>query len=258
MKKQLFLIAFTLMYAAGSFVQAQLPLSLSSSDISLPIYSGSGNNGLAVAYNPEKDLYYTSFAGNAHYPIEVFDRYGSSKSSGEIGADIRGMWYNPTAKRLEGILYNNTGSYFISLGYDGKPLSNNITAFSYGMDPQSVATYDPVKKKVIFVESGIVYLFKPLSLKAKKIKLQPAAEGVSLVEVPLWTGVKGYELGLLGAGETVLYLFNIKNGRQTARIKLDDYFGIETISAFNVSYCNGHVWLYDKNSRSWYGYPVFN
>jgi len=257
MKKQLFLFALSLLSAAGH-LSAQTPVSSASNDLSLVIYSDEGNNGVAVAYDEARGLYYTAYAGNAYYPIEVFDRYGSSKYTGAIGADIRGMWYNPAAKRLEGILYNNEGGYFITLDMNGTPLNNNITAFSYGMDAQSVATYDPAKKQVIFVQSNEVYLFKANSRKSKKIKLQPASEDVQLVQAPLWTGVKGYELGLLEAGETVLYLFDIKTGRQTARVKLADYYGTEPIYAFNISYCNGRVWLYDKGSRSWYGFPVFN
>lgn len=257
MKKQLFLFALSLLIS-GSSLRAQTPVSSAINDITLPIYSEDGNNGVAVAYDPNRALYYTSYAGNASYPIEVFDAYGSSKYTGAIGADIRGMWYNPAAKRLEGILYDNTGGFFITLDMNGTPLNNNITAFSYGMDAQAVATYDAVKKQVIFVQSYEVYLFKANSRKAKKVKLQPATEGVQLVQTPLWTGVKGYELGLLEAGETVLYLFDIKSGKQSARIKLNDYYGTEPIYAFNISYCNNHVWLYDKGTRTWYGYQIFN
>ena len=256
MKKQLFFSILTLLGTAVLNAQ-KTPVSSASYDVSLAIYSESGNNGVAVAWNSEKSLYYTSYAGNASYPIEVFDVYGSSKSSGELGADIRGMWYNPSAKRLEGIQYNNQGGLFISLAFDGTPLNNNLTDFSYGMDGQAVATYDAVKKQVIFVQENQVYMFKANSRKAKKIQLRPAAPEIQLVQSPLWTGVKGYELGLLKAGQKVVYLFNIKTGAQSARIRLDDYTDIEPIYAFNVSYCNNRVWLYDKGTRTWYGYLLF-
>jgi len=259
MNKCILLIA-----AAGTtlFAQAQKPLSTSNCSVTLTVQGESGTNGVAVAYNPSSQTYYSVFAGNTSYPIETHTASGTSTSTQEIGHDVRGMWYNPSKKCLEGITYDNQGSFEVKLNPDGSIAGTTASNFSYGMGSQTVATYAEKKKSIMFVEGNTVYFFKPGKLSAKKVFLSPGTDLSLNTNGPIYTGVKNYEIGLVDAETMTVILFSEKTGHETARVKLNvSNCNGESLSeypySFRVSYCNGRVFIFDVDLRTWTGYKLF-
>lgn len=252
----------TLFIALGmSFtLGAQQPLSNSNSTLTLTINGESGTNGLAVAYNPKNNLYYSIFAGNEVYPLETHTANGTTIASQEAGCDARGMWYNPKKKCLEGILYGNNGMVTLKLDANGKIEGSVLSSFSFGMDDQTVATYAEKKKAVMFVEGNKVSFFKPGSTTSKTVFLTMSS-GVELnTNGPAYTGVKNYEIALLESGGNVVHLFSEKTGEETGKVKLNfNNLGedFEIPSFFRVSYTNNMLFVYDVNSRTWSGFKLF-
>jgi len=257
MNKYLIFIAL----ATTTSAIAQKPLTSSNCDITLTVQGESGTNGVSVAYNPKNQVYYTVFAGNADYEIETHNINGTSTGHQAIGFDVRGMWYNPAKKGLEGICYENNGGFEVVLNSDGSVSGTKATTFSYGMEAQTVATYATKMKSVMFVEGNTVSFFKPGKTKAKTVLLSSTDMEVSLnTNGPIYTGIKNYEIGLLEAETMTIHLFSAASGKETGKVKLNTG-ACNSLSNFpdyfRVSYCNDRVFIFDTDSRTWTGYKLF-
>lgn len=254
MKNKLLFIAVGLALNLG----AQTPLSSSNCSLTLTISNeDDGTNGVAVAYNPTNNLYYTVFAGNAVYPIETHTTSGASINSQDANFDCRGLWYNPTTKCLEGISYGNAGSIKILLDGTGKIIGTEESTFSYGMEGQTVAVYAEKKKSLMFVESSSVYFFKPGKSKYKSVYLTMNDPGINLnTNGAAYTGVKNYEIAILEASGNVVHLFSAKTGKETGQVKLNTN-EMELPSFFNASYANNLFFVFDVNARTWSGFKLF-
>lgn len=90
MKKLLGLSIFLL---AGTSVNAQV-LTSPKASLKLEVKQNSETNGSGLAYNPQTQLYYAVIAGNASYPLVVFDASGNNVYTTNAGNDMRGHWYN--------------------------------------------------------------------------------------------------------------------------------------------------------------------
>jgi hypothetical protein len=253
MKNKLLFIAVGLALNLG----AQTPLSSSNCSLTLSVSNEEdGTNGVAVAYNPTNNLYYTIFAGNAEYPIETHTTSGASINSQDANFDCRGLWYNPTTKCLEGISYGNTGSMKFLLDGTGKIMGTKETTFSYGMEAQTVAVYAEKKKALMFVEGITVSFFKPGKAKAKTLTLDFPSDLNLNTNGAAYTGVKNYEIAIMEAGVNVVHLFSAKTGKETGQVKLDTK-DMELPSFFNASYANNLFFVFDVNARTWSGYKLF-
>lgn len=239
---------------------AQKPVKTVSKDITLSVQSEDGYNALAVAYNPQQNVYYSVYAGNPTFPLEVHDAStGKSLATQQIGADVRGLWYNEKKKQLQGVLMNNEGSFSIDL-QEGKPTVTKIDSLAYGMDYNDVAAY--YKNKIYFLNGSGLHVFKMGNTKAVK-KLYPEVfEKVGIEMFNLYgffhTGVKGYEIGLYNYDDAKLYLINAKNGKTAAVVNIDYFQDYPELDRFKISFANKRMFLYNVNSRTWDGYLLFN
>ena len=70
-----------------------------------------GTRGGSVCWNPMTKKFYASFAGNAGFPMAVFDNNGKRMSADELNTkvDMRGLWYDPSLKKICGNGYNENG-----------------------------------------------------------------------------------------------------------------------------------------------------
>ncbi|MCE3297301.1 MAG: hypothetical protein K0R65_3015 [Crocinitomicaceae bacterium] len=250
----------TLFVALGAQLSfAQAPLQNIKKDIQLTVQSDAGYNGLAVAYNPKQNVYYSVFAGNASFPLEIHNAStGASIYTREIGADIRGMWYNPKKDQIQGILVGNEGLYTMDL--DGNTISSPaITNIAYGMDFNDIACYH--NKKIYFLNGNGLTVFKQGKTKAVK-NIYPevfGAQGSESFNMNgfFHTGVKGYEIGVLNFADGKLYLINESNGKTAAMIDITFDTDYPEMDRFKISYANKRVFLYNVNSRAWDGYKLF-
>ncbi|MFZ5553320.1 MAG: hypothetical protein ACOZCO_09410 [Bacteroidota bacterium] len=256
MKKSIVWVVF-LMLVTTAHAQKKPLVGTAKSDILLMIHSTEGNNGCSVFYIPERKLYYTFYAGNSDYPLEIFNDKGKNIYSQPIGIDARGLWYNPKSKKLEGIAYGK-GFFSIELTAEGYPLTpvyiNQTVTFA---GDQQVACFSPAHGEIYQYSEGVIYTWS-----RKKLKKKSAVTITGLPESPeminstslIYTGYKGYEFGLLNWDMKKIYLFD-KSGKYTFAIDLPG--SAVTNDVFRFSYANDRVFLYNVDTRTWTGYPVF-
>ncbi len=252
--------ALFLIFAFASLQGFSQPKDNPQKDIELIIKSSDGNNGMAVAWNPAKHLYYAAFGGNASYPLEVFTADGRNVYSEEIGFDIRGMVYHEKWNCLIGNCYDDAGYFRIYLSESGMPTGQK-DYFITGMhqpDAQAGGTFN-TKKGIMYCLNGMKIISYSLKngneLKSLPITGFNEKELESCVSGSvLYTGKKGYEFILVNYLSNKLYFFNSKG----AYVKMI-YFSPEEYlhEMFNVSFCNNRLWTYNKDSRQWTSYMLF-
>src|SRR5688572_18727949 len=94
---------FLFLMVAISPVRSQLkPILYPAFEFAYYVHGEGGANGLTVTYNNNNDYYYCVQAGNADFPLELFDGSGNMILSTTAKVDARGLWYNPQTKCLEG------------------------------------------------------------------------------------------------------------------------------------------------------------
>ncbi|MCT4622685.1 MAG: hypothetical protein N4A46_03600 [Schleiferiaceae bacterium] len=243
------------------FVSAQKNLDLTGKTLNLPIISSSGNNGNAVVYNKDKDLYYAAYAGNAAYPVETFNSQGANLYQGKTGADIRGLWYNPKTQNLEANGYNDFG--FITIKTDSRGYAGTGTETIYkGMNQPSAQACGNIDRKgeqILYYTNGSVVGYDRETGKQTDLKVYletPTSLDNINTTAFIYTGKKKMEIGLLNYAHKEVYFFNLKNGEHTATVKLPG--DAVTHNIFRFAFANGYIFLYDKESRSWTGYQLFD
>ncbi len=265
---------FLFLFAAALTLHAQKPLKASitlkmprSVDDDMP-----GTRGASVVWHPIQKKYYAAMAGNVGYPLGVYDATGKLLSTDDLSTeqDIRGLWYNPVKKQIQGNAYNDNGWFYYTLNAKGIPLSS--TVFAEGMnqpDEQSVGAFSISKQQVMFFHAGQVFTYSsagesmgdPLTIHWGRKK----ADGVSddepeEAETPedynyttvVFTGGKGSELGFLNITEMQIELYDMSNGFMTKTLKLPEDAPMN--QSFNFSYANGMYWLFSIEERTWTGY----
>jgi hypothetical protein len=229
-----------------------------------------GTRGAGVCWNPVTQKYYASFAGNAGFPLAVFDIKGKRLSADTVTTqiDTRGLWYNPKSKKLCGNGYADNGWFSYKLNAKGFPAAVDIILSGQNQPSEnSVGTYIPVKDKVAFLNGPYLSLFdvKDGSISESVIIHwgHTKADGVEedeFMELPeeynytslIYTGTKGSELGFLNVDENVIELYDISSGFLTKKLELP----LMTVSeeSFNFAFANGICWLFNMTDRKWEGY----
>ena len=236
------------------------PLDKAQKDLVFEIKSESGNNGIAVTYNKEKDLYYVAFGGNSTYPLEVFTSSGKNVYSKEIGFDARGLSYDKKTNCLYGNSYDTGGYFKVKLNDAGLPTGQleNIFTGMHQPNEQSGGAFYMKKKLVFFRSETSIYIYK---MKTGNLHQQFNLTGISEREVEncveyivLYTNKKGYEFILMNYLSPKLYFFN-KKGEYVSGLSIDydDYMH----DFFNLSYANDRIWIYSKDYRRWSAYKIF-
>ncbi len=228
-----------------------------------------GANGAAVIYHPKEKLYYAAQAGNEAFPLIIFDSEGNIQSAeGQATLiDVRGMWYNPKTKEIGGNGFKEFGWYKYELNKNGMP--EKIDIFKQGRyqpDDHSAGVLNTEDNEVLFLDGlNIVCYTTDGKSKNKNIQLKIGQRSANDENITgdsfeknyntrslIYTESKGSEIGLLNVTQKQVELYDIKTGFITQIIKLPVEFTVETF--FNFSYSNGIYWVFDKESRNWFGY----
>src|SRR5687767_13108750 len=90
-----------LMIVAGVYAQKK-PIKNPTIEFSYYVRGEGGGNGLTVSYNPVTKYYYCVQAGNAEFPLEVFNEKGEHIFATNAKQDCRGWWFNPKKSYFEG------------------------------------------------------------------------------------------------------------------------------------------------------------
>lgn len=220
-----------------------------------------GNNGMAVAYNPKKKLYYAVSGGNESYPLGVFGGKGERVAGNRANADFRGLWWNTELNRLEGNTYRRSNKpTILSVTIDDKGYftGENITVTEKNIQPniQACGVYDFKNKLILFYSYGKVYKVKRSSLeKIGNIKLElPVDEDNISPYSIIYTGFPKKDVGVFDFENKKVYLFDSNTGQHTFTVNLPSES--KTYSTFNFSYANGYVWLYNKDTKTWTGHKI--
>jgi hypothetical protein len=229
-----------------------------------------GTRGAGVAWHPVLKKYYAAFAGNVGYPLAVFDEKGKRLSEEDLTtmSDIRGLWYNPTTKKISGNGYNEFGWFSYTLEKTGIP--SDIEIEKEGMNQpsdQAVGVYNATAKQVLFLKGAQVYtynkdaeLLDSIAIHFGRTKKDGPADDEDIFSSPedynytslIYTGLKGQELGFLNTTNTEIELYDIKTGFLVKRLTLPDTATPE--ASFNFTYANGIFWLFNIEMRKWVGY----
>lgn len=262
MKRNLkFLIAFgafvcftalQTLYASGPRAQAQF-------SFSYQFQSSEGTNASAVVWVPNGGFYMTCIAGNETFPLEAFSAKGENLYSGEVGIDIRGMWYNPKTEHIEANAVGENGWFETAISSKGKPAGDwkQIVNGQFQPDFQSVLSYIPSKKKLVtFYDNNFSYWGRKNH--KEKLRFQHATPFEAKWEInpttACYTGNKDFPIALLELNEGKLLYFDLKGKYLGETVFPDGTFSIE---AFRFSFANGLAFLYDSYTRTWNAYQVF-
>lgn len=230
-----------------------------------------GKRGASVAWHPTQKKYYAAFAGNTEYPMAVFDQKGKRLSTDDQTAmlDTRGLWYNPAKKLICGNTYSDVG--WFSYAVDPKGIPTDFTLTYEGMnqpDGQSVGTYNPTNKQVLFLFMRQVYIYNDDAELQDSLMIQWGLKKSDPLEdhdednemTPedynytslIYTGVKGQELGFLNTANKQVELYDAKTGFLARTITFPESAIVEP--SFNFAFANGTYWLFDMEARKWVGY----
>ena len=230
-----------------------------------------GTRGASVAWHPVQKKYYAVMAGNGAYPLAVFNNLGKRISNDDSSAmvDTRGIWYNTDAKKICGNGYNEIGWFSYTLDAKGLPNGHKMDfEGTYQPDPQSVGTYNPAKKQVLFLKGSQIWAYNATGVEddkktvihwgltakdgiAEDEDVEESPEGYNYTSV-IYTGMPGAEAGVLNIVDKQIELYNMKTGFLMQKLKLPEEASVE--GSFNFALANGIYWLFDIPNRVWIGY----
>ncbi len=241
--------------------------------IRLKMPPGDGTNGASVAFHPDLEMYFATFAGNMVYPLAVFDKRGNRISANELetGFDVRGLWYDSKRDQIWGNGYGDFGWYKLDVGKKpSAPQSMNIEDGALQPGENSVGIYDPIEKSVAFFDPNtteIAYFESEKYTEKKRLALKPgitdpkvAADQLAL-PIPtdynqttaLALGGKKTAFGLLHLGDRQLECYDRATGALTEVWKLPA-FDFTINESFNVAFANNTLFLFDIENRVWVGF----
>lgn len=272
MKKLIFFTAITMLSAIS--LQAQITKSLKQSlQLKMPKTAEDdmcGTRGAGVAWHPLQKKYFASFAGNAGYPMAIFDIAGKRLSDDDLATmvDTRGLWYNPVTKEICGNGYDVNGWFKYKLNARGL-IADVVTLYDGMFQPsdQSVGAWHTAKKQAIFLKGSQVYLYNLKDTSINELttihwgikKASDVSEEEDATIAPdfynktiIYTGMPNAELGFLNTVDSRVELYSEKTGLLSQVLKLPASATAQ--ESFNFAYANGIYWLFDIAKRTWVGY----
>lgn len=223
-----------------------------------------GVDGASVAWHPVHQVYIAGMTGGPQAPLCLFDAQGKKIDSTTTQVDLRGLWYNPNTREIEGNRYDSAQVFTYALDKKGKP--QKVVANYEGEtfpEAQSIATVLPQQNMLLFLQGTLVNLydlktadflnfFNIADLHAKEdFKLSEDEQQYNSLVI-LTTNQPGRELALLNIQERTIELFDVVKGGKTFTLFLPK--DQPTYGAFNAAYANGIFWLFDNQRRVWNGY----
>lgn len=268
----LFLTTIILAYNFAAAQKNDNQVSTLKPTITLTIDREGGASAAGIVWHPLQKKYYAAQAGNADFPMIVFDAKGKKLSGEELttGVDVRGFWYDPSTRTMRANTYDNDGWYEFKLNAQGMPVAQKkLPAETSQPDPQSVGAFSPLKKMLYFfdyenvsieahgmdgaVQPDVIQLYLGISDEADIIddEQEDTKENYNTAAI-IFTGLPNREIGLLNVIEKQIELYDLKTGLMTKSLILPSDAPVQSL--LNFSYANGIYWLFDTSARIWHGY----
>ncbi|MFY8091136.1 MAG: hypothetical protein ACOVMI_07770 [Chitinophagaceae bacterium] len=234
--------------------------------ISISIKEEGGANGASVAWHPLKKKYYAAKAGNKIFPMVVADERGSIVSQPDLTTmvDVRGLWYNPNSKTIEGNCYDDGGFFEYVISKTGEMVFEAKTTKQGFNQPteNSQGAYDKTSNRILFIDNGVVTywnkadsMIKPLvelNFQGKQTE-QNFYDNYNEHFIGI-TNTVGKEIIVLNVTNKTIEFYNIKTGKKTFEATIPN--DVELYSTFNFSFTNGQFFFYDKTTKTWNGYKL--
>lgn len=272
--KSLFTLSFMLLFTWTAIAQSsKTPTVNLKKVLTLKPSSYESGNGATVVWHSGLKRYFTSRAGNAVYPLDLFSAIGRRVSDEGLKTmfDVRGMWYNTMTKKVCMNGYNETGwaSYLLN----AKGIPEGVTPIVEGMNQpseNSVGCFDGLKSRVYFLSGTGIFAYNANNgSKIQEEEVFNFSKGInnayelSLSEfeselpvfyntVPIFTGIAQQEIGLLNYELNQVDLYNMKTGMRSKVYRFPE--GTVCESFLNVAFANGLFFIYDKEKAEWNGY----
>jgi hypothetical protein len=213
-------------------------------------------NQAGVAYNPDKNLYYTVRAGSSSYTLFTYDETGTQVAANTANFDFRGLWWNPNTSSLEGNSYAAQGYRRVDLDANGYALSTgtNDPASNDQPNSQSQADYDYDLDEVIYYYNGSIY-------RTSRTTGSFIGSAIPVTGLPAntlnstfvgYTGVPGGEVLIYDYVNKAVYFVDKTTGVYSHTVQLPT--SAPGQSSYNTSYANGHIWISDGNL--WHSYKI--
>lgn len=215
---------------------------------------------LGVAYNPLKELYYTTGGGYNQAGLLTFDKNGNLLHDNYAGFDFRGLWWNPNINSLEGNGYGNYSGYrTVDLDANGYALSTGINN-PVGLnqpDEQSIGDYDYDLNQVVFYNEGKIYKYDRNTgtlIETLDITGLPGSFSNLNLYFAGFSGVKGAEIVVLDYVTKQVYFIDKTTGMFSTSVQLPS--SAPTNDYYMTSIANGHIWISDNTV--WHSYKIFD
>ncbi len=229
-----------------------------------------GKRGASVVWHPLQKKYYAAMAGNQGFPLCVFDGAGKRLSNDNhvCLVDVRGLWYNPQEKMIQGNGYDTIGWFNYKLAANG--MIDRVEVFRKGINQpgeQCAGAYNPVKNKIIFLKESQVFFYAMDGSSVDSVAIHwgwkksdglPEDEDITRepegynINTVVYTLIPGSELGFLNAVQKQIELYDKETGFLTKILRLPEEVTAE--ESFNFAYSYGTYWLFDMKNRTWTGY----
>lgn len=230
-------------------------------DLVLKIKGEGGKNGAGVAFDPNTNRYYAAMAGNKIFPLEVFDKNGRFVCANNCENDIRGFFYNPEFKTIEGSLYESHDIITYKFEKNGKISSGypKTELFDLEIEDKNVClNYDSQNKKYIaFNKNGNSVTQFNIENGEKEIEISlkiPKTASLNYTSI-IYLDIENGAYGLLDYIEKKVLLFSPRTGNLITTIQLPK--DALTNDAFRFAYTNDRIFLFDADNRIWNGYKIF-
>ncbi len=194
------LLALFILFGMHS-AHAQCSILSSAVQQSLTLTGGSSYTKYAVAYNPQKNIYYTS---NGNY-IQVHSAASGGLITSYTHYSKRGMWWNSNLNQLEGNGYGTTGIFKYSLNTSGYPTSVSTVFSGSNHQPsyQQRGVYDDDNNEILYVSGTTLYRYSRVTgslIGTLNITGLPSTSFLTTYGL-IYTGCLGKDVKLLGGCE---------------------------------------------------------
>jgi len=226
-------------------------------DIILQLRSTIGENGSSVVFNPSSNLYYTFFAGNKSFPIEIFDSESNYVTTTKTGADVRGVWYNNLTKQVECNTFKGNGIYQINI-LKNIPTGETTEIFKTNEQPNenSAVAFDYDLNELLYLDKNTIKRYSRTNNKflgTIKITGLPEDSTINFTSIA-YLGYSNNEIGLLDYYNRNIYTIDKNTGNYNLSLILPP--DTKTYPKLRFSYANKHIWIFDLEARKWLGYKI--
>eukprot|EP00051_Salpingoeca_urceolata_P013637 m.172013 g.172013 ORF g.172013 m.172013 type:complete len:346 (+) comp17850_c0_seq1:1171-2208(+) len=221
------------------------------------VLPGVTTNTMSIAFDPNRELYYSGQAGSNSYALWTFDKDGQKVNSMKTtGFDGRGMWWNSADNQLQANCYSSGGYVAIKLDDAGMcKSSESIVKGQRQPEADSVLAFDPDNNELLGYRDGKIFRYNPTTgeeISTTELSSQPPALNPTFCG---YTGVPGHEI-VLFSGDNLTCHYVDKFSGQLAEAKTKLALEERVHNKFNTGYANGKLFVVPSRGNAFRGFQI--